>query len=214
MKPQPDPRPPPQPSPCEGEGWGGGFTVPLAIWVGGGASRWARVCLQSLTRQPEDSHDNHPGDSEGIATLVVASGERAVLLAASEEVLDQVSGVIGIAIEGAGAVFGAELGDGEPDTALPHVCPVLTPRVALVAHEAARSEPWAAGPRTADGAEVEESGEDRRLVLLTRSEHDGQRLAGTVSLEVDLGTETTLTSPRASESGAPPLHQLRAGARG
>ena len=98
-----------------------------------------RACTQKLSREPEDSHDNHPGGAEGVGALVVAGGEGAVLLAAGEEVLDQVSTVVGVAIEGAGVILGAELGDGLADAASTEGGAVAAAGVALVARDAARA---------------------------------------------------------------------------
>ncbi|MFN8635082.1 MAG: hypothetical protein U0893_14595 [Chloroflexota bacterium] len=108
------------------------------------------------------------------------------MLAASDQVLDQMAGMVGSAIEGAGAVFGTELGERESDVPSSQIGPVLAAGVDLVADDTGGPLPWAARPRPADGAEAEEPIEHRRLVLLTRRQHDRQRLAGTVSLEMDL----------------------------
>src|SRR2546423_2420622 len=97
--------------------------------------------------EPEDSHDNHPGGVEGVGALVVAGGEGAVLLAASDQVLDEVSGVVGGPIEGAGPALRAELGDGEADAASSQVGAVLAAGVALIGHGASGPEARAAPPR-------------------------------------------------------------------
>ncbi len=70
--------------------------------------------MQRLPWQPKNSHDNHPSDSEGLGTLVVAGGQGPVLLAASEQVLDQMTTAVGGTIEGAGAVFRAIRGRPRP----------------------------------------------------------------------------------------------------
>src|SRR4051794_37449392 len=93
----------------------------------------ARACTQKLSREPENSHDNHPGGAEGVGALVVAGGEGTVLLAASDEVFDQVAAAVEVAIEGTGAVLGAELGDGVTDAATTEGGAVAVSRVRLVA---------------------------------------------------------------------------------
>jgi len=165
----------------------------------------ARVCAQRLSREPEDSHDNHPGGAEGVGALVVAGGEGAVLLAASDQVLDQMAAMIGVAIEGAGGVFGAELGDGLADPPSSHGNSMAVACVALVAGAAAGADAWSTTPVSTDGSLVHEPLEDGRLVLLTRSEQHGQRLAGTIGLEVHLGREATLTLPECLRVWRPPF---------
>src|SRR5215212_3265280 len=165
----------------------------------------SRACTQKLSREPEDSHDNHPGGAEGLGALVVAGGEGAVLLAAGDQVLDQVAPAVGGAIEGAGVMLGAELGDGLADTATTEGDAVAVPGVALVAGGAAGTDarPSASGPP--DRPLVHERREDGRLVLLTGREQDGQRLAGPGGLEVHLGREAALAAPQRLGFRSPPF---------
>ena len=164
-----------------------------------------RACTQRLPREPEDSHDNHPGGAERHAPLVIAGGQGAELFAASEEVLDQMATAVGGAIEGAGVIFGAELGDGLADAASSEGSAVAAAGVAFVTRDAARPHPRPATSRSSDRALVHERLEDGRFVLLPRSEQDGQRLAVPLGLEVHLGREAALAAPQRLGCWAPPF---------
>ena len=109
------------------------------------------------------------------------------------------------AIEGAGALLGAELGDGLADTPSPQASAVATSRVAFVARDAAGADAGATASGPSDGPGVHERLEDGRLMLLTRSEQDGQRLASAIGLEVHLGREAALAAPQRFGFWSPPF---------
>ncbi len=161
--------------------------------------------MQRLPWQPKNSHDNHPSDSEGLGTLVVAGGQGPVLLAASEQVLDQMTTAVGGTIEGAGAVFRAELRDGVADATSTQAGAGAAARVPFVARDAARPDPWSATPASADGALAQQRLEEGRLVLLPRREDDGQRLALSRGLEVHLGRAAALALAERLGRWRPPL---------
>jgi hypothetical protein len=161
--------------------------------------------MQRLTWEPKNSHDNCPGSAEGLGALVVAGGEGAELLAASEEVLDQMAAAVGGAVEGAGAAFGAALGDGLADAASAQGHAVAVSRVALVAAAPAGADTGSSASRPSDGASVHQLLEDGRFVLLARSEQDGQRLALALGLEVHLGREAALAAPQRFGFRVPPF---------
>src|SRR5215212_7785838 len=161
--------------------------------------------MRRLSREPEDSHDNHPGSAEGRGALVVAGGEGTVLLAAGEEVLDQVSAAVEVPIEGPGAVLGAELGDGVADAPTTEGGTVAMSRVGFVARGPAGTTARPSASRATDRALVHERLEDGRFVLLTRSEQHGQRLASALGLEVHLGREAALAAPQRLRFWRPPF---------
>lgn len=167
--------------------------------------RFARACTQRLSLEPEDSHDNHPGGVEGGGAFVVAGGEGAVLFAASDEVLDQVATTVGGAIEGASMILSAELGDGLADAASAQGHTLAAAGISFVAHGPIGPQPWPATPRPTDRPAVHEQSEDGRLVLLPRCQDDGQRLAVSLSLEMDLGREAALALAQRLRRRIPPF---------
>ena len=113
--------------------------------------------------------------------------------------------MVGVAIEGTGAILGAELGDGLADATSPESNTVTAAGVAFVARDAARSHARSSASGATDGAPVHERLEDGRLVLLTRSEQDRQRLALPIGLEVHFGRETALAAPQRLGFWVPPF---------
>src|SRR5215212_1160812 len=90
--------------------------------------------------EPEDSAGNHPQGAVALGALVVAGGEGAELLAAADEALDPVALTVKGAVEGTGAVFGAQFGDRVADAAAATVGPMGPPGVPFVAHDPSRSQ--------------------------------------------------------------------------
>jgi hypothetical protein len=78
-------------------------------------------------------------------------------------------------------------------------------RVALVARGTARSDTRPSASRATDRALLHERLEDGRLMLLTRSEQDRQRLALPIGLEVHLGREAALAAPQRLRLWSPPF---------
>src|SRR5215212_867538 len=165
----------------------------------------SRACTQKLSREPEDSHDNHPGGAEGLGALVVAGGQGAELLAAGDEVLDQVASAVGGAIEGTGVVLGAELGDGVTDAPASEGGAVAASRVGFVARGAAGTNAGTSPPGSTDGTLVHQRLEDGRFVLLTGSEQQGQRLPLALGLEVHLRAEAALATTQRLRFWRPPF---------
>jgi len=116
-----------------------------------------------------------------------------------------VAATVGGAIEGAGTVFGTELGDREADAAAAQGRPVAASGVPLISHQATGAAAGSATSEAADGAVVEQRLQHGGLVLLTRCEQDGQRFALALGLEVHLGREAALTAPQRFGCWSPPF---------
>src|SRR5262245_45610044 len=89
---------------------------------------------------PEDSHRNRPEGVVALGALVVAGGQAAVLLAATDQPLDLVASSIDRAVEGAGAVLGAQLRDGMADPPAAAVGPMAAARIPLITDHAPRAQ--------------------------------------------------------------------------
>src|SRR5688500_11137874 len=129
---------------------------------------------------PQDSHRNRPQGAVAGGALVVAGGEAAVLLTAADQPLHPITPAVAGAVEGAGTLFGAQLGAGGADAAPPAVRPPGTPGVALVAHHPVRAQagPTPAGP--SHRALLHQLRKDGRLIALPGRQHQGHRLAVTL----------------------------------
>ena len=109
------------------------------------------------------------------------------------------------AIEGAGALLGAELGHGLSDPPSPQRDAKAVACGAGVAGAAAGADARPTTARSSDGALVHQPLEAGRLVLLTRSAHEGQGRAGTIGREVHPGREAALAAPQRLGFWRPPL---------
>jgi len=94
---------------------------------------------------------------------------------------------VGGAIEGAGVILGAELGDGLADATSAEVGAVPSAGIPFVTRDTVGADPGSATARATDSALVHQGLEDGGLVLLPWGEQDRQRLAVPLGLEVHLG---------------------------
>src|SRR2546423_12002559 len=154
---------------------------------------------------PQDSERNQPQGAVALGALVVAGGQAAVLLAASDPVLHPVAPAVDRAVERAGPALIAPPRDGVPAAAPPTVGAPDTASIALVASYPPRADAGAAPAGTPDPALLQQPLEHRGLMLLPRREHDRQGLAAPLGAEMDLGGEAALTAPERLGLGVPPF---------
>src|SRR3954469_24709861 len=154
---------------------------------------------------PEHCHRNHPEGAVALGALVVAGGQGAELLAATNQVLHPVAQPVARSIEGAAPALVGLARDGDPDAAAAaHLADGPT-AVALVAGYAlgAHARPPAAGPpHRALGQQLREH---RRLVGLAGREPHGHRLPAALGAEMDLGGEAALAAAERLLRGVPPF---------
>src|SRR5918911_3480573 len=99
-------------------------------------TRSTRACVQSLAPDPEDDRSDHPESAVGRSELVVASSDGAELFAASDEVLDQVTAAVDLAIEWSTAGLTPLVGDGVANAPATAVGTVASAGVGLFTHPA------------------------------------------------------------------------------
>ena len=97
-------------------------------------------------------------------------------------------------VEWSGAPLVGLAGDGAADAAPPQVSPDLPTAGALVAHDALGPQPRTPAPRPFDRPLLQQLLEGRPLMALARSQYNGDRLAGALTAEMDLGAEAALAA--------------------
>src|SRR5947209_18374095 len=108
-----------------------------------------RVCVQRLTPHPQDGCSDDPGSAEGVRELVIPSGQRTELLAASDQVLHQVTASVQLAIKRAAPTLVLLVGKGVENASAAAVGAGPTTGVGLVAHDPRRVDAWQIGTRAA-----------------------------------------------------------------
>src|SRR3712207_4341262 len=140
-----------------------------------------------------------------MATFVVAGGQGAVLLTARDQALDAVAQPVDGAVEGAAAVFGAQLGDGVADASPSQIRPPRAAGVALVADHPPRPQPRAAASWSRHRALFHELGERGHLAAPPRREHQRQRLAAALRTEVNLRRAAAAAAAKRLRRRVPPF---------
>src|SRR5215210_8731696 len=154
---------------------------------------------------PEHCHRNHPEGVVALGALVVAGGQGAELLAATNQVLHAVAPPVERPIKRAAAALVGLARDGRPDAATAARLADGPTAVAFVAGHAlgAHARPPAAGPP--HRALRQQLREHRRLVRLAGREHQSQRLAAALGAEMDLGGEAALAAAERLLRRVPPF---------
>src|SRR5215212_12067689 len=154
---------------------------------------------------PEHCHRNHPEGAVALGALVVAGGQAAELLAATNQVLHAVAPPVQRPIEGAAAALVGLARDGVPDAAAAARLADGPAAVAFVAGYAlgAHPGPPAAGPP--HRALRQQLREHRCLVRLAGREYQGQRLAAALGAEMHLGGEPALAAAERLLRRVPPF---------
>jgi hypothetical protein len=115
------------------------------------------------------------------------------------EPIDQPLHAVPFAVDRAGERPGAPFvglpRDREPDAAPPQVRPDLPAAVALVAHQPLGPPSWTPTPWPFDRPLLHQLLKGRRLMALAGREHEGYRLAGALTTQMDLGAEPALAAP-------------------
>src|SRR4051795_3291375 len=154
---------------------------------------------------PEHNECNHPEGAVALGALVVAGGQGAALLAATNQVLHPVAPPVARPIKRAAAALVGLARDGRPDAATAARLADSPAAVAFVGGHAPGppAGPPAAGP--AHRALGQQLREHRRLVRLAGREHPGHGLATALGAEMDLGGEPALAAPEGLGRGVPPF---------
>src|SRR4051795_139678 len=141
---------------------------------------------------PEHNECNHPEGAVALGALVVAGGQGAELLAATDQVLHAVAPPVERPIKRAAAALVGLARDGRPDAAAATRLANGPTAVALIAGHAPGSHPGSPPSGPPHRALGQQLGEHRRLVGLAGREHHGHRLAAALGAEMDLGGEAPL----------------------
>src|SRR3954454_179232 len=155
--------------------------------------------------EPKHSHRNRPEGLVAGRALVVAGGEAAVLLAASDQVLHAMAEAVDGAVERPGAVLVAAARDGVADATAPAVGAPRPAGVALVPDDPIGADAGAPPAGPSDRPLLQQALEGGRLVALARRQDHRHRLAAALGPEMDLRREAALAPAERFGRRVPPF---------
>jgi len=138
-------------------------------------------------------------------TFLVAGGNPSALLEPVDQPFDAVALAVGGAVEARGAALVALAGDHHPNAASAQRLAHWRAAVALVAHQAPRTQPRASATSAFERAPVDQCRERHLVVPLPRGQDEDDRLALALGPDVDFGAEPTARAAERFGRGIPPF---------